>query len=159
MWESYQLHITGELGYDGPLYDRIRIWRTICLLPVRCISSIRHMYTTDFAYDGPIFLVPLSPSYPSSPVHDNGYSKHPWILLDAYHLKSFLVEVLRSLYTGVIWNYDALINNLRRIFTHCLKEFVGWILVNTSLSNIYLIIQTMTMCSAFEHFMNGNGAI
>ena len=26
------------------------------------------MYTTDFAYDGPIFLVSLSPSYPSSPV-------------------------------------------------------------------------------------------
>ena len=26
------------------------------------------MYTTDFAYDGPIFLVPSSPSYPSSPV-------------------------------------------------------------------------------------------
>ena len=26
------------------------------------------MYTTDFAFDGPIFLVPLSPSYPSSPV-------------------------------------------------------------------------------------------
>ena len=44
------------------------IWRTISLVPVRCISSIRHMYTTDFAYDGPIFLVPLSPSYPSSPV-------------------------------------------------------------------------------------------
>ena len=31
-------------------------------------ASIRHMYMTDFAYDGPIFLVPLSPSYPSSPV-------------------------------------------------------------------------------------------
>ena len=44
------------------------IWRTICLVPVRCISSIRHMYTTDFAYDGPIFLAPLSLSYPSSPV-------------------------------------------------------------------------------------------
>ena len=28
------------------------------------------MYTTDFAYDGPIFLVPLSPSYPSLPVVD-----------------------------------------------------------------------------------------
>ena len=28
------------------------IWRTICLVQVRCISSIRHMYTTDFAYDG-----------------------------------------------------------------------------------------------------------
>ena len=26
------------------------------------------MYTTDFAYDGPFFLVPLSLSYPSSPV-------------------------------------------------------------------------------------------
>ena len=39
-------------------------------LPVQCISSIRHMYTTDFAYDGPIFLVPLSLSYPSSPVYD-----------------------------------------------------------------------------------------
>ena len=29
------------------------------------------MYTTDFAYDGPIFLVPLSPSYQSSPVYIN----------------------------------------------------------------------------------------
>ena len=36
------------------------------------ISSIRHMYMTDFAYDGPIFLVPLSPSYPSSPVVKSG---------------------------------------------------------------------------------------
>ena len=27
-----------------------------------------HMYMTDFAYDRPIFLVPLNPSYPSSPV-------------------------------------------------------------------------------------------
>ena len=44
------------------------IWRTICLVPVWCISSIRHMYTTDFAYDGPIFLVPSSLSYTSSPV-------------------------------------------------------------------------------------------
>ena len=26
-------------------------------------------YKTDFAYDGPIFQVPLSLSYPSSPVH------------------------------------------------------------------------------------------
>ena len=32
------------------------------------ISSMCHMYMTDFAYDGPIFLVPLSLSYPSSPV-------------------------------------------------------------------------------------------
>ena len=27
-----------------------------------------HMYMTDFAYDGQIFLVPSSPSYPSLPV-------------------------------------------------------------------------------------------
>ena len=44
------------------------IWWTICLVPVRCISRIRHMYTTDFAYDAPISLIPLSLSYPSSPV-------------------------------------------------------------------------------------------
>ena len=59
---------TGQLGYDRPLYDGF-LHMTICLVPVRCISSIRHMYTTDFAYDRPIFLVPLSPSYPSSPVY------------------------------------------------------------------------------------------
>ena len=47
---------------------RTTVWWIICLVSVRCISSLRHMYTTDFAYDGPNFLVPLSPSYPSSPV-------------------------------------------------------------------------------------------
>ena len=30
-----------------------------------------YMYTTDFVYDGSIFLVPLRPSYPISPVHPN----------------------------------------------------------------------------------------
>ena len=35
------------------------------------LSSIRHMYMADFAYDGPIFLVPLSLSYLSSPVYIN----------------------------------------------------------------------------------------
>ena len=47
------------------------ICRTICLVQIRCISSIRHMYMTDFAYNGPIFLVPLSPSYLSSPAYFN----------------------------------------------------------------------------------------
>ena len=41
---------------------------TICLVPVPCISSVCHMYLTDFAYDGAIFLVSLSPSYTSLPV-------------------------------------------------------------------------------------------
>ena len=45
------------------------IWRTICLVPESDAYQVIHMYTSDFAYDGPIFLVPLSPSYPSSPVH------------------------------------------------------------------------------------------
>ena len=58
---------SGELGYDGPLYDGFS-HMTDDMLGPRCISSIRHMYTTDFAYDGLIFLVPSSPSYPSSPV-------------------------------------------------------------------------------------------
>ena len=57
------------------------IWRTIYLVPVRCISSIRHMYTTDIAYDGPIFLVPLSLSYPSSPVVI-GLDKHEYLFRD-----------------------------------------------------------------------------
>ena len=48
------------------------IWPTICLVPLGCISSICHMYTMDFAYDGPIFLVPLSLSYLSSPVLSSG---------------------------------------------------------------------------------------
>ena len=58
---------TGELGYGGPLYDGVLHMTDDMLGPI-LISCIRHMYTTDFAYDGPIFLVPLSPSYPSSPV-------------------------------------------------------------------------------------------
>ena len=63
------MNTTGELGYDGQLYDRFLHMTDDMLGPSRCISSIRHMYTTDFAYDGPIFLVPLSLSYPSSPVY------------------------------------------------------------------------------------------
>ena len=38
----------------------------LCTSPMHINKS--YMNTTDFAYDGPIFLVPLSPSYPSSPV-------------------------------------------------------------------------------------------
>ena len=42
--------------------------RTKYLVLVPCISSMCHMYMTDFAYDVPVFLVQLSPSYPSLPV-------------------------------------------------------------------------------------------
>ena len=55
---------TGELGYDTPLYDTFLHSTDDMLGP-----SIRHMYTMDFAYDEPIILVLLSPSYPSSPVY------------------------------------------------------------------------------------------
>ena len=52
---------TGKLAYDGPLYDDI-------LGPSPSISSMCQMYKTDFAYDGPIFLVPSSLSSAGSPV-------------------------------------------------------------------------------------------
>ena len=55
---------TGELGYDGPLYDG--------LLHMTVKNSLgpspMHIKYVSYVYDGPIFLVPLSPSYPSSPV-------------------------------------------------------------------------------------------
>ena len=59
---------TGELGYDEPLYDGFSHMTDDMLGPSPMHLSIRHLYTTDFSYDAPIFLVPLSLSYPSSPV-------------------------------------------------------------------------------------------
>ena len=60
---------TGELGYDGPLYDGLLHMTDDMLGPSSMhIKYSSYMYTTYFVYDGPIFLVPLSPSYPSSPV-------------------------------------------------------------------------------------------
>ena len=51
---------TGELGYDGPLYDRLLSMTDDMLGPSRMHIKygMCHMYKTDFAYDGPIFLVP-----------------------------------------------------------------------------------------------------
>ena len=57
---------TGELGYDRPLYNRLLSMTDDMLGPIPCISSMCHIYMTDFAYDRPIFLVPLSLPYPSS---------------------------------------------------------------------------------------------
>ena len=62
---SYQN--AGKLAYDGPLYARLKYMMDSSLVPVPCISSMFHMCMTDLAYDGPIFLVPLSLSYASSP--------------------------------------------------------------------------------------------
>ena len=85
-----------QVGRSQTIYRWTWIWRTTvrrifaydrryaCMVPVRCISSIRHMYTTDFAYDGPIFLVPLSPSYQSSPVLIVFSS--PWAVYWSYYL-------------------------------------------------------------------------
>ena len=52
---------TGELGYDGPLYDGLLSMTDDMLGPM-------HIKYVSYVYDGPIFLVPMSPSYPSSPV-------------------------------------------------------------------------------------------
>ena len=61
---------TGELGYDGPLYNGFLHMTDDMLGPspmhIKYLSI--YMYTTDLAYDRPIFLVPLSSLYPSSPV-------------------------------------------------------------------------------------------
>ena len=100
------------------------IWRTISCIPVRCISSIRHMYTTDFAYEGPIFLVPLSLSYPSSPV----LQKVPW----TYIFSSIP-------YTGSCWHLSSL-NNVASILDLCWPEEENIIL----LSHLY-IVMSMTM--------------
>ena len=62
------------------------------------------MYMTDFAYDGPIFLVPLSLSYPSSPVLVEGlYQILVWnyfcylcFFLAALHEKIFVVFMFSS---------------------------------------------------------------
>ena len=60
---------TGELGYDGPLYDGFLHMTDNMLGPSSMhIKYSSYVCTTDFAYDGPIYQVPLSPSYPSSPV-------------------------------------------------------------------------------------------
>ena len=39
--------VQGNLDMTDHYTTDFCIWRTICLVPVRCISSIRHMYTTD----------------------------------------------------------------------------------------------------------------
>ena len=51
------------------------------------------MYTTDFAYDGPIFLVPLSLSYPSSPV----IAKHDVSLFSIHSCACKRIEALNNL--------------------------------------------------------------
>ena len=79
------------------------IWQTLCLVPVRCISSICHMYTTDFAYDGPIFLVPLSLSYPSSPVLQSE-SKVYHTQLHKYHsVRSYFIYNLIYMWVIQVW--------------------------------------------------------
>ena len=63
---------TGELGYDGPLYDGFLHMTEDMLSPSPIlIKHSSYVYDRDFAYDEPIFLVPLSPSYPSSPVQES----------------------------------------------------------------------------------------
>ena len=62
----YNMHrkiITGELGYDEPLYDGFLHMTDDMLGP-----SPMHIKYSPICIR-PIFLVPLSPSYPSSPVY------------------------------------------------------------------------------------------
>ena len=60
---------TDELGYDGPLYDGSLHMTDYMLGPSPMhIKYSSYVYDGFCTYDGPIFLVPLSLSYPSSPV-------------------------------------------------------------------------------------------
>ena len=66
---------TGELGYDGPLYNRLlsMTYNMLGLSPthIKYVSYVYDglcIYAKSVIYDRPIFLVPLSLSYPSSPV-------------------------------------------------------------------------------------------
>ena len=61
---------TGELGYDRPLYDRFLHMTDDMLGPspmhIKYLSYVNDRFCI---YDGLTFLVPLSLSYPSSPVY------------------------------------------------------------------------------------------
>ena len=85
---------TGELGYDRPLYDRFLHMTEVMLGPSPMhikYSSYVYNGITDFAYDGPNFLVPLSLSYPSSPVLQSE-SKVYLTQLHKYHsMRSFFI--------------------------------------------------------------------
>ena len=83
---------TGELGYDRPLYDGFLYMTDVMLGPSPMhIKYSSYVCTTDFAYDGPIFLVPLSLSYPSSPVLQSE-SKVYLTQLHKYHsVRSFFI--------------------------------------------------------------------
>ena len=99
------------------------IWWTVCLVPVWCISSFPHMYTTDFACDGPIFLVPLSLSYPSSPVLPNVK-----ILFDItwiYHIHSQLKRQKKIM----LWS-NIKISYLVFGVVSVSMNVLGWILFN-----------------------------
>ena len=56
--------ITSELAYDGPLYAGLLAMTDNMLGP-----SPMHINYVSYVYDRPIFLVPLSLSYASSPVY------------------------------------------------------------------------------------------
>ena len=137
------------------------IWRTICLVPVRCISSIRHMYTTDFAYDGPIFLVPFSPSYPSSPVFFQTI-----LISDELHLTHLPREWMHNLaHMEPSWYWEALYFNpliLRAAKTglmfweifYLLKHFLEniWrrnVDQNPNSNSLSNILGTFTLCPSY----------
>ena len=62
---------TGELGYDGPLYDGFSHMTDDMLGPSPMHNKYLSYVYDGFPYDRPIFLVPLSLSYPGSPVLAN----------------------------------------------------------------------------------------
>ena len=88
-------------------------------------TSIRHMYTTYFAYDRPIFLVPLSPSYPSSPVSKKWNlssiicNKTIYINIEFVRWHLYHKDASKALSHSLIYLFAHLLNiSLTRSFNH-----------------------------------------
>ena len=54
---------TSEFGYGGPVYDGFLHMTDNMLAPSPMHIKYTSYVSMDFAYDGPIFLVPLSPKF------------------------------------------------------------------------------------------------
>ena len=80
---------------------------------------------TDFAYDGPIFLVPLSPSYPSSPVFGNFFKLLIFVAPFIVDLSIFSHDLMKKLRYSKFYSFSELI-----ILFCCLfngpRQFVTW---------------------------------
>ena len=88
---KYKIVLQVNLDMTDHCMTDFCIWRTMCLVPVRCISYVFVICIWQILHinDGPIFLVPLSLSYPSSPVlekkifFEGAHSVQIWFVIES----------------------------------------------------------------------------